>query len=67
MIGMNTFDYCGINSSTFGVYYVPDEAARFDDRADYEVYADTADWHDGGVYYGNTLKPREFTMSCYFE
>lgn len=64
---MNTFSYCGINSSTFGCYYVPDENARFDDRADYEVYDEEHDWRDGGVYYGNRVKKRQFALTCYYE
>lgn len=64
---MNTFSYCGINSETFGCYYVPNASTRFDDRADYDVYDDEADWHDGGVYYGNRLKKRQFELNCYYE
>lgn len=64
---MNTFSYCGISSDTYGVYWVPNETTRFEDRVDYDVYADDSEWHDGGVYYGNKVKPREFSLDCYYE
>ena len=64
---MNGFSFMGIHSSTFGVYYIPDESSLFDDRSDYEVYDEDVDWHDGGIYYGRKVKPREFSLDCYYE
>lgn len=64
---MNGFSFMGIHSGVFGVYYIPDESSLFDDKADYEVYDEDIDWHDGGIYYGQKAKPREFTMDCYYE
>lgn len=61
------FTFMGIHSSTFGVYYIPDESALFEDRAEYEVYDEDIDWRNGGVYYGYKTKKRTFEMDCYYE
>lgn len=39
----------------------------FLDRGQYQVYDQDADFHDGGVYYGSTMKTREFQLDCYYE
>lgn len=64
---MEGFSYNGLHSSLFSVYYIPDESALFDDQADFEVFDEEPNWRDGGVYYGNRVKQREFSLSCYFE
>ena len=61
------FTFKGIHSSAFGVTYIPDESASFEDKADFEVYDEDINWRSGGVYYGYKVKAREFELDCYYE
>ena len=67
MDGGYSFVYNGISSDTFGLYYVPDAAARFDDDAEYEVSALDMSHHDGGYFFESILKNRQIDLKCYFE
>lgn len=64
---MDGFTYNGIHSSTFNCYYIPDESALFDTKADFEVYDSEPAWQHGGQYFGTRLKSRTFSLSCFFE
>lgn len=61
------FSYNGIHSTVFGCYYIPDENDLFDNKADYTVFDDDSGWRDGGYYYGTKIKPREFSIDCFYE
>lgn len=61
------FTFMGMHSSDLGVYYAPDAGTMFDDREDIDIYEDDVEWRDGGLYYGMKAKPKEFSLSCFFE
>ena len=64
---MSGFTYNGIHSSTYHVEYVPDASARWFNGADFSVYETDVAWHNGGYYYGNSAKTREFVLHCWFD
>ena len=61
------FSYNGVDSSLYHVDFVPDESDRWFAGADWNVYDADVAWHNGGYYYGNAVKPREFTLKCFYE
>ena len=64
---MSGFTYNGIHSSTFGVEYIPDAAAKWWDGADFEIYKKKVSWKNGGYIYGSAANIRTIKMNCYFE
>ena len=64
---MDGFTYNGVHCSTYGVGYIPDASGRWFDGAKFDVYETDVSWKNGGYYYGNRAKNREFELRCYFE
>ena len=64
---MSGFTYNGVHSSSFGVEYIPDAAARWWNEADYEVYKKKVAWKNGGYIYGSAANIRTIKLNCYFE
>ena len=61
------FSYNGVHSRTYHVEYIPDASSRWFAGPEWEVYDSEVAWHPGGYYYGNAVKTKVFTLSCYFE
>ena len=61
------FSYNGVNSSTYHVDFIPDASDRWFAGTEWDVYDTDVAWHNGGYYYGNSVKIREFTLKCYYE
>ena len=61
------FSYNGINSSTYHVDFIPDASDLWFAGTDWDVYDSDIAWHNGGYYYGNAAKAKEFTLKCYYE
>ncbi len=61
------FSYNGTNSSTYHVDFIPDASDRWFAGTEWDVYDTDVAWHDGGYYYGNAVKAREFTLKCFYE
>ena len=64
---MSGFTYNGTHCGTYGIEYIPDAEDRWFEGTDYEVYDTDVSWRNGGYYYGNKVKNREFSLKCYFE
>ena len=64
---MSGFTYNGIHSSTFGVEYIPDAAARWWDGPDFEIYKKKVSWKNGGYVFGSAANIRTIKLNCYFE
>lgn len=59
--------YRGIHSSRFGCFHVPAAAERGRDMPAYEVEELDGGYCDGGLYVGNRVKIRAFSLDCYFD
>lgn len=64
---MNGFTFDGIHTSQQQCYYTPDAKARGELTADFEVSDLNDDARNGGYFIGTRVKPREFSLECYFE
>ncbi len=64
---MNGFTFDGIHTSQQECFYMPDAKARGNLAADFEVSDLNDDSRDGGYFIGTRVKPREFSLECYFE
>lgn len=64
---MMGFTYNGTHSSTFGLYYAPDESDLWFNDPEYDVYDMDVSWRHGGYYFDSKVKNRTFTLKCYFE
>ena len=64
---MEGFTFNGIHTDTMKCYYIPDEEDRWFESPDFDVFDENVNWYDGGYYYGNHTKPREFKLDCYYE
>ena len=64
---MDGFSYRGIHASSYGCQYHPDAKTRGDRMEDYEVLDLMTDARDGGYFIGTRVKPREFSLNCFFE
>ena len=64
---MEGFTYNGVHSSDVGVMYVPSADEMGDFFSDYEVISDEHSWADGGAYFKSRVKPRVFTLSCFYD
>lgn len=51
----------------FGCWYRPDPKERGDAMEDYEITDLNPDNRDGGYFIGARVKPRPFSLSCFFE
>lgn len=61
------FSYNGINSSVYHVDYIPDASDLWFAGTDWDIYDADVAWHNGGYYYGNAAKVKEFSLKCYYE
>lgn len=63
------FSFCGVDIADIGLTYVPETSAIYSpySGAAFNVSASTDGTMDGGLFYGTTLKPKEFTLRCIFE
>lgn len=64
---MTGFTFDGIHTSAQNCFYTPDAKARGDCVAEYEVSAIDDEARDGGSFVRARVKPRLFTLNCYFE
>lgn len=64
---MEGFTYRGKHLSDFGCFYIPDASARGDMMGDYDAIYQEYESRDGGYVYGTRVKPRKFSLSCYYE
>lgn len=64
---MEGFTYNGIHTDAMKCEYIPGPEERWFESADFTVSDENVSWYDGGYYYGNYAKPREFKLECYFE
>lgn len=62
------FSFCGIDIADIGMEYAPELEDTYVYRpAESEVHEELFDCHHGGYSYGATVKPKEFTLRCFFE
>lgn len=64
---MEGFSFNGVHSSSFPCWYIPSESDKMLSTPDYEVLEADVTGRDGGYYYGNRIKTREFSLPCFFE
>lgn len=60
------FSYNGIHSSSYNVEYIPGPEDRWFNSPDFDTYSTDISWRNGGYYYGNSVKIREFKLNCWF-
>lgn len=62
------FSFCGIDCGDLGLEYAPSMQDMYVFReGTYGVHEEAFDAHHGGFYYGNTVKPKDFTLRCIFQ
>lgn len=62
------FTFAGHEAAEFNLEYVPDTTQMYVWQvAPYEQHEESFPAHDGGYYYGETLKPKDFTLKCIFQ
>lgn len=62
------FSFCGIDIYDLGLEYVPDKKDTYVFKsASSTIDEESFNGHDGGYFYGHTLKPKDFTLRCYYE
>ena len=62
------FSFCGVDIAKWDLEYAPELTDTYVwGPAGYNVNDETFDAHDGGYFYGTTMKPKEFTLRCYYE
>ena len=60
--------FCGVDIETLGLEYVPDKKETYVFKsASSSIEEESFNGHDGGYYYGSTLKPKDFSLLCYYE
>lgn len=64
---LNGFTYNGTYSQLYHVDYIPDASDLWFAGTDWDVYDTEVAWHNGGYYYGNAAKAKEFKLKCFFE
>ena len=62
------FTFCGVDVAKYGLTYAPEIANTFvfgnsTMSPNDEKFAS----HDGGVYYGTSVDPKDFSLRCFFE
>ncbi len=66
MTGGFTFD--GIDIADLGLEYVPDNQNTYVYKpSQWNMNEESFDGHDGGYFYGTTVKPKDFTLRCIYE
>ena len=62
------FSFCGIDIADIGLEYAPENKDTYVYKpAEAEVHEELFDGHHGGYIYGATIRPKEFTLRCYYE
>lgn len=62
------FSFCGIDIADLGLEYAPELQDTYVYRPQqYDLSEETFQGHDGGYFYGTTVKPKEFTLRCFYE
>ena len=61
------FSFCGTDIDTLGIRYAPDLPSTYVYNQAYSNHAEAFEAHHGGYHYGDTVKPKEFRLRCYFE
>lgn len=62
------FVFAGHEASEFQLEYVPDTTQMYAWKAGiHDTHEETFAAHDGGYYYGETMKPKDFVLRCIFE
>lgn len=62
------FSFCGVDIAKFGLEYVPPlEQTYVFGTAPYEVQQESFDAHNGGYFYGTTVRPKDFTLKCLYQ
>lgn len=62
------FSFCGLDIYNLGLEYVPDNKDTYVFKsASSSIDEEVFNGHDGGYFYGSSLKPKEFSLKCYYE
>ena len=62
------FSFCGVNVSQLGIYYAPElQDTYVYNNAAPNLEEESFTARNGGLFYGSSVKPKEFTLRCYFE
>lgn len=62
------FSFCGVDIQELGLEYVPENQNTYVYRpSKYNVHEEAFDSHDGGYFYGTSLKPKDFVLRCIFQ
>ena len=62
------FSFCGVDIAKWDLEYAPELTDTYVwGPAGYNVNEESFEAHDGGYFYGTTMKPKEFTLRCYYE
>lgn len=62
------FSFCGVDIADLGLEYAPENANTYVySPGAYDVNDESFPAHDGGYFYGTTVKPKDFTLRCFFE
>lgn len=62
------FTFNGIDIADLGLEYVPDTGSTYVFAPGvYDISEEAFAAHDGGYYYGATIKPKDFNLRCIFE
>lgn len=64
---MDGFTYNGFDSKQLHVYVNPGPTERWFESPEFESKTSEGAWRNGGYYYGNRVKTRKISFSCYFE
>lgn len=62
------FSFCGVDIADLGLEYAPENANTYVYApGEYDISDESFAAHDGGYYYGATIKPKDFVLRCFFE
>lgn len=61
------FSFCGRHCGDFGVWYTPGDARLNTRIPAFDIETVEIPGRHGGYYFGNKVKPRVFTLPCFFE
>ena len=64
---MHGFSYCGVHSSKFGCFHIPNAAERGREMPAYDVEELDTGYGDGGLYVCTRVKIQDFSLDCYFD
>lgn len=68
VVGNRSFSFCGVDVLNIGLHYAPENQYTYIyNPSEVNVNVQTFDGRHGGYYYGETVKPKVFTLRCYYE